>query len=165
MTKYYIFRHGETLYSKNNISYPTDSFAIEILPESIPTLEKMARYLKNISSDYNVSSEYVRCQQSVKIISEISGLEFKKDSRLNELGDNNENFTNFTERLVSFISDIDKKHYKNVVICTHGAVISAAKRILSGTSFERGDLSDYPRPGVILCIENGKIEEIDFNKP
>jgi broad specificity phosphatase PhoE len=165
MTKYYIFRHGETLYSKNNLSYPDDSFAIEILPESIPILEKMAEYLKNTHPDYSVSSEYIRCQQSIKIISEISGLEFAADSRLNELGHNNEMFTDFKERLISFVSDIDKKHYKNVVICTHGAVISAVKRILKGIDFERGDLSDYPRTGVILCIENGKVEEIDFNKP
>lgn len=163
MTKYYIFRHGETFYSKNRQSYPEDNFLVEILPEEIPVLEKLAIYLKNISSDYNVSSEYFRCQQSIKIVSEISRLHFENDSRLNEF--NHETFEELVKRLENFVKDIEEKNYSTVIICSHGAVIAGLKNILTGSEFESRELINYPKTGILTCIEDKKIEEVDFNKP
>jgi broad specificity phosphatase PhoE len=160
MAKYYIFRHGETFYSKSRSSYPEDNFSVEILPEGILALERLAKYLKNISSDFNVSSEYKRCQQSIKIVSEISGLHFENDARLNEF--NRETFEDLVKRLQSFVKDIEEKNYSTVIICTHGAVIAGLKNILTGSEYEKCEMVDYPRTGVLTCIENNKIEEIDF---
>jgi len=161
MTKYYIFRHGQTFNSKNHVPYPEDNFPIEILPESIPVLEKLAVYLKNIPSDYNVSSEYVRCQQSVKVMTEISGLYFDNESRLNEFDKGS--FEEFNKRIESFLNDLNQKNYKTVVICTHGAVVAGLKNILLGKNFDETKLRDFPDTGVLICIEGQKIEEINFN--
>ncbi|HWS48440.1 MAG TPA: histidine phosphatase family protein [Candidatus Methanoperedens sp.] len=161
MTRYYIFRHGDTWYTKNRQSYPVDNFSVEILPDSIPALEKIAKYLKDIHSDFNISSEYVRCQQSNKIVSKISGLIFKNDARLNEFS--HEEFDNLVERLESFVNEIKEREYKTIVVCTHGAVIAGLKNILIGSEYEKSEMIDYPRPGVLTIIEGTSIKEIDFN--
>jgi broad specificity phosphatase PhoE len=163
MAKYYIFRHGDTFYSKNRTSYPEDNFSVEILPQGIPALEKIGAYFKNITVDYSVSSEYLRCQQSNKIVGEISGLKFEKDARLNEFS--HEVFDNLVERLESFVGEMEEKKYQTIVICTHGAVIAGLKNILMGSDYEKSEMVDYPRPGVLTIIEDKIIEEIDFNSP
>ena len=163
MTKYYIFRHGQTRNSKYHLPYPRDSRSIEILPEAVPALEKLAGYLKNIKSDYNVSSEYLRCRQSAAIVTKISGLEFEIDPRLNEKS--GESFEDFKKRVKSFLEDMEKENHKTVVICTHGAVIAALKSLLLKGSFRRREIVFYPRPGVLLSIEGKKTEKIDFNSP
>ena len=163
MAKYYIFRHGETYYTKNLMLYPVDNFSVEILPEGIPALERLAGYLKNIPSDYNVSSEYKRCQQSIKIVGEISGLHFEKDARLNEF--NRETFEDLVKRLEIFVKELKEKKYSTVIICTHGAVIAGLKNILVGSEYEKSEIMDYPRPGVLTIAGDNTIEEIDFNSP
>ncbi len=160
MTKYYIFRHGQTKYSKFHLSYPKNNQSIEILPEAVPALEKLAEYLKNIKSDYNVSSEYLRCRQSTAIVTKISGLKFERDPRLNEKS--SESFDNFRKRVKEFLEETESKNYKTVVICTHGAVIAAIKNLLLKNSFKRREIVFYPRPGVLLIIEGKKIEQINF---
>jgi broad specificity phosphatase PhoE len=161
MTKYYIFRHGETKYSKFHLSYPRDSRLIEILPEGIPAIKKIGEYLKEIESDYNAVSEFDRCQTTIKIVSETSGKNFKKEARLNEF--ERESFSEFKNRVKSFVDEIGEKNYRNVVICTHGAVVAALKKLLTGKNIRIIDLPFYPKTGTILRIEGNKIEEIDFN--
>ena len=161
MTKYYIFRHGQTRNSKYHLPYPKDNRFIKILPDSIPALKKMAKYLNNISSDLNVSSEYLRCRQTAKIITQISKLKFGKDARLNEYGD--ETFLEFTRRIKDFLEEVEKNDYKTVVICTHGAGISTIKKLLTKGKMKQRELPFYPKPGILLCIEGKKIQKIDFN--
>ena len=160
MTKYYIFRHGQTFNSKFHLPYPKNNKSVEILPEGIPTLERLARYLKNIKSNHNFSSEYLRCQQTTKIIDEIAGLKFKKEARLNEF--NQETFSEFTSRIKDFLEEVEKRKYQTVVICTHGAGISTIKNLLIKGRMKRRYLPFYPKPGILLCIEGKKIQKIDF---
>ena len=160
MTKYYIFRHGETKYSKYGLPYPSDSRTIEVLPEGIPAIKKIGEYLKEIESDYNVVSEFERCQTTIKIVSEITGKKFEKESRLNEF--ERESFDDFKKRVKSFIDEIEVKKYKSVVICTHGAVVAALKNLLINNSLKIINLPFYPKTGVILRIEGNKTEEINF---
>ena len=160
MTKYYIFRHGQTRNSKFHLPYPKNNRLIKILPDSIPALKKMAEYLKSISSDLSASSEYLRCQQTTKIISKITGVKFKKDSRLNEFG--RETFIEFTDRIKDFLEEVEKNKYETVVICTHGAGISTIKNLLIKGRMKRIELPFYPKPGILLCIEGKKIQKIDF---
>jgi len=162
MAKYYIFRHGQTLNSKFHLPYPKNNRLIKILPDSISTLKKMAEYLKNISSDLNVTSEYLRCLETTKIITKITGQKFKKEPRLNEF--NQETFLEFTRRIKDFLEEVDKNKYQTVVICTHGAVISTIKNLLIKGRMTRKELPFFPKPGILLCIENKKISKIDFNK-
>lgn len=162
MTKYYIFRHGQTRNSKFHLPYPKDNRQIKILKDSIPALKKMAEYLKNISPDLCVSSEYLRCQQTTKIITKITGFKFKKDSRLNEFG--GETFLEFTRRIKDFIDEVEKNKYQSVFICTHGAGISTIKKLLIKGKMKQRELPFYPKPGILLCIENKTVKRIDFNK-
>jgi len=152
-----------TINAKFHIPYPRNNFMVEILPEGIGAIEKIGDYLKNISSDFNVSSEYLRCQQTTKIVSKITGFNFKNDERLNEKSE--ESFVEFNKRIEDFLSDIKEKNYKTVIICTHGAVIAALKNNLVNNRFRRREVIRYPRPGVLMCIEGKKVEEIDFNSP
>lgn len=161
MTKYYIFRHGQTRNSKFHLPYPKDNRLIKILPDSVPALKKMAKYLKKIKPDLSVSSEYLRCQQTAKIITQISKLKFGKDARLNEYGD--ETFLEFTRRIKDFLEEVEKNKYQTVVICTHGAGIATIKNLLIKGKMKRRELPFYPKPGILLCIEGKKIQKIDFN--
>lgn len=164
MTKYYIFRHGETYNSKNRIKYPKNNWKVQILPEGVPVLEKLATYLNKFKSDFNVSSEYLRCKETTEIVTKITGNNFETDSRINEFSQKMamESFEIFSERIKNFLDELNSKNYKTVIICTHGAVIAGLKSFLLKNNFEKNDLIDYPRPGVLLRIEKGKIKEIDF---
>lgn len=160
MTKYYIFRHGQTFNSKFHLPYPKNNKSVEILPEGIPALERLAGYLKNIKSNHNFSSEYLRCQQTTKIIAGITGLQFEKDARLNEF--NQETFSEFVNRTKNFLEEVEKNEYQTVVICTHGAGISTIKNLLIKGRVKRRELPFYPKPGILMCIEGEKIQKIDF---
>lgn len=161
MTTYYIFRHGQTKNSKYHLPYPKDNRLIKILPEAVPSLKKLAEYLKNVKSDYNVSSEYLRCRQSTDIVTKISGLNFERDRRLNEKSQ--ESFEDFKKRVKSFLEDMEKENYKTVVICTHGAVIAAMRRLLLKKSVRVTNLPFYPKTGVLMIIKGNEIKYVDFN--
>ncbi len=161
MTTYYIFRHGQTKYSKYRLPYPKDNRLVEILPEGKVAIERLGKYLKDIKSLKNFSSEYYRCRETVKIIGKISGLKFKKDKRLNEKS--GENFSDFKTRVKDFVEEIEKKEYKTVMICTHGAVIAAIKKMLLKKNLRITDLLFYPKTGVLLIVKGKEVEKIDFN--
>lgn len=150
-----------TLNAKYHIPYPKNNFLVEILPEGIPALEKLGTYLKNISPDFNVSSEYLRCKQTTEIITKTAGLKFEKDARLNEFGQ--ETFSEFIKRIKDFLEEVKKNEYQTVVICTHGAVISTIKNLLIKGRMKRRELPFFPKPGILMCIEGEKIQKIDFN--
>ena len=120
----------------------------------------MAEYLKNITPDLATSSEYLRCQQTTKIVAKITGMNFKKDSRLNEFG--NETFLQFKKRIKDFLEEVEKNKYQTVVICTHGAGIATIKNLLIKGRMKKKELPFYPKPGILLCIEGKKVKEIDF---
>jgi len=161
MTKYYLFRHGQTFFTKFHLSYFWNSFSVGILPEAVPALKRLAAYLKNIPSDLNASSQFKRCTQSAEIITGITGKEFSVDSQLNEYY--KETFDTFRKRIKNFITKVERNNYQTVIVCTHGAVISAIKHLLLKGSFGKFQLLDYPKPGILVCIEDKKIKQIDFN--
>ncbi|MBI2074742.1 MAG: histidine phosphatase family protein [Candidatus Levybacteria bacterium] len=156
---FYIFRHALATHSKSG--YGDKIISAEILPEAIAPIEKMANFFKNISSDYNVSSEYLRCRETAEIISEITNKNFIFDSRLNEF--HQETFPQFKNKISSFLDDIKKKRYKNILICTHGAVIAGLKNFIVNGDFNANQLFDYSDCGVLEIIENGRVKKINFN--
>lgn len=161
MTTYYIFRHGQTKYSKYHLPYPKDNRFVEILPEGRAAIERLGKYLKNIKFSKNFSSEYHRCQQTTEIVNKFSGLKFKKDKRLNEKS--GENFGDFKARVKDFVEEIEKKNFETVVICTHGAVIAAMRKMLLKKGLRITNLPFYPKTGVLMKVVGKEIEYIDFN--
>jgi broad specificity phosphatase PhoE len=165
---FYLFRHGETFVTRGQrlwyyptflpetaFSYGTKIFSASILPESKVFLDKMAEYLKVIPTDFNASSQFRRCRQTVQIMEQINHKEFIFDKRLNELV--LETPWAFRYRVRSFLQEVEKKKYKTVVVCTHGAVLAMISTILTGKTV------GFPKPGVLVIIKNGQITYKDFN--
>lgn len=163
MTTYYIFRHGQTKYSKYHLPYPKDNRFVEILPEGKEVIERLGKYLKKIKSQKNFSSEYYRCRQTTEIVGKFSDLKFNKDKRLNEKS--GESFNDFKTRVKDFVEEIEKKNYDSVVICTHGAVIAAMRKLLLGKGLRISNLPFYPKTGILMIVRGKEIEYVDFNNP
>lgn len=161
MPTYYIFRHGETFATKGKTGYGVRVFSAPILPDCIPTLEKMGKYLKKIDSDYCVSSQILRCRQTTEIITSITEKDFVRDERLNEYF--LETFKHFTKRVENFIHETEDKKYKRVFVCTHGAVIAVLRGFLVKKAIQPQDLFIYPDPGVLTIVNKTNLEEINFN--
>jgi len=158
---YYIFRHGETFFSKFKIPYGIFINVAPILPSKIPVTKRLAEYLKNVPTDANFSSPYLRCKQTIKIIEKVSLKKFVFDTRLGEF--HNETINKMEARLTNFLEEIKKKNFQNVMICSHGWPIVCLKDIILKGKLDSQDLGKYPNPGILICIKNGKVKEINFN--
>lgn len=160
---YYLFRHGITYWSKHKIPYGNNEDTAEILLEAKPVIERLGEYLKdqNITPDRALSSKYLRVLQTTAIVSEVAGIKFEIDTRLNEMRD--ENFETLTERIGGFIKWAEESEYNTFVLCTHGACLAALKHLLTMGEFHPGSLYDYPSSGVLQIIQGKEFKEIDFN--
>ena len=167
MTDFYIFRHGDTKDSENLLNkifgHQGDSRTLPILPEGVPALKKIGKFLKDIPTDANFCSPYLRCMDSARIVGTIAKKNYQPDKRIQELEKNGERFTSFKKRVIGFINEIEKKNCSAVSICTHGAVIAAIKHLKAEGSFFFFQALDYPAPGNLIIIKNGKVENINFN--
>lgn len=161
---YYIIRHGETHQSKLNVPYGEAVETAEILPETIPVVEKLANYLKDIDFTKCYSSPYLRCRQTVEIISKITGNEFVFDDRLGEFRPDKESMIEFAGRLKYFLKEVNSKNIKSVLVCTHGYPISALTQLIKSSSVTPERLNYYPKTGVLTIISPDNTKVIDFNK-
>lgn len=172
MTDYYIFRHGDTIESQRPkfslishfLSPKRDTSQLDILPESIPILEKIGKYLKDIKTDANFCSPYLRCINSANIAGKVANKKYSTDERLKELESIAEPFPHFSGRIKDFLEEMNAKNYKAVSICTHGAVIAAIKHLEVNRNFNFIQVWDYPSPGILTTIIDRKITQINFNK-
>jgi len=167
MTDLYIFRHGDTIESGSLLAkifgYHGNTHTMPILAKGVPALEKIGNYLKNVPTDANYCSPYLRCIDSAKIVGTVAGKIYKADERLREFKEDGEKFSHFRKRVENFLSETDKKNYSAVSICTHGAVIAAIKHLQNGGNFFFFQVLDFPKPGDLIIIKDKKIKTIDFN--
>lgn len=171
MTTFYIFRHGNTKNTEGVSSLirhltpdgggPMD---LPILPKSKYALEKIGKYLKGIPTEANFTSPYLRCKDSSKIVSEMSGKVFKEEERIRELTRNIKGFVGFKGRVKDFLKEVEDKNYSAVTICTHGAVIAAIKHLVTTGKFYYFQGIDFPAPGNLMIIKGKKVEILNFNK-
>ena len=159
----YIFRHGQTYFSKNNILYGNKIETAEILAEGIPIVKKLAEYLKGIKTDANFTSPYKRCVQTSGLVLEITGKKFTVDENLRDWDPGKETVEDMIKRIKVFSKKLDASRYSSVSICTHGFPINAIIAYFTKGKIERADLENYPNPGVLVTIENGKVSYKDFN--
>lgn len=159
--RFYIFRHGQTFSTKFGRPYGLAVFSAGILDEGKPALNKMGQYLKKVPSDFNVSSPFRRCKQTVEIISTESGKTFYFDKRLGEYL--LETRGNFRKRIKSLILEVESLGYEHVLICTHGAVISEMMDLLLPGVYNVSNTFKFPDPGILIIAGDGKYEEISFN--
>lgn len=161
----YLFRHGDTLQSKNLLfkflGYPKNSRNVSILPEATPALKRIGAYLKYVKTDANFCSPYLRCRESVNIVSKECNFKYKTDERLSEY-ERTEKYPSLLKRVESFLQEMEVKH-KTISICTHGAVIAAIKHLSTSGVFNSLQIFDYPKPGNLIVISNRSYKIIDFN--
>ena len=158
---YYILRHGETFATKTRSSYGDQIESSPILEEGIKVIERIADYLKDIPTDFNVSSPYIRCKQTVLIIESRTDKIFNYDDRLGEFY--NKTFDQFKVIVLNLIKELEGSKYETILICTHGSVISAFLNYLLYHHINAEDLPNYPSPGELLIIKNNKSSLLDFN--
>lgn len=161
--KHYIFRHGETYFSKHDIPYGDQVETAEILPEKIPVIEKLARYLNDIPTDTNFSSPFKRCRQTVEIVSKITGKVFSFDERLHDWIPEKESKKALIERVIRFAEELKISSNKSVAICTHGYPINALIAYFTKGYVRESDLDNFPSTGVLVSIIDGKVSFNDFN--
>lgn len=159
----YIFRHGETYQTLHKQLYGDKVEIAEILPNGIPVIKKLGNYLKDRKTDANYTSPYLRCVQTVEIISQVSGKVFLTEDRLGEYRKERENYEQFVERISSFYEHLKNQNLNAAAICTHGYPISALIQLATKDKVSRGELDNYPRPGILTIIRNGQSETIDLN--
>ena len=160
---YFIFRHGETFETKHNIPYGDRVRSSTILDEGIPALKRLAKHLRGIETDANFSSPFIRCKQTVKIIGGITKNTFVFDERLAEYVEKEEAFGQMAKRVKDFVTDVEKEKYNNIVVCTHGGIIAGLIHLIIEGYFEEHQLYNFPKPGVLISIEGGKLKSKDFN--
>ena len=160
-TVWYLFRHG--LATLDPDGYGDKILTAELLPESIPIVRQMAKYLKDIDGGLWMRSEILRCKQTADIITEITAKKFVPDARLKEFY--HETFPHLKNRVKGFVEYINEKNPDKVILCTHGAVIAAIRHLLFDGEFSESNLVDYPQCGQILEINQDKITVTDFNSP
>lgn len=151
----YLVRHG--LSTLNKRGYGRKKLTADLLPQGEIESEKAAEYLKNISASYNISSPLPRCKQTAEIITRITGKSFHYDERLTEFY--HETFTDFKKRVISFLGDLSSVSEKNIIICTHAAVIVVIRYLLIEGKVIFKNLSDEPLEGEIITIKNNKYEK------
>jgi broad specificity phosphatase PhoE len=157
---FYIFRHGMAVHP--NEGYGSRVLTAELLPEGIPPIQRLARYLIHVVSDYQACSEVLRCRQTAAIVTEATGKTFVIDPRLKEY--HQETFDELSGRTKAFCDEIQQSVYQGVMICTHASVIAALKHYLTDGYFDRRHETDFIKTGQLMIIhDDNSIEVLDFN--
>lgn len=153
---YYIFRHGETYYSKNHLQYRNKSDAAEILPEGIPKIKKIAKTLEKNGIEIIFSSPVKRCVQTVSIIQKEAPhikIIIKDNLKEQEITTNNEKIENLVERIKLFLDETNNIKLAKVGICSHGWPIAVIIALLKNKPINKLTLLNYPRCGEIVIID------------
>lgn len=158
MKHWYIFRHGLATHSKNG--YGDKILTAEVLPEGIPPVQRIGQYLTLMPYDYGARSEFLRCQQTAAIVTDITGRAFTADKRLNE--QYQEPFEAVRDRVRAFVDEMNASAHTHIWVCTHGVVIAALKHLITRGDFARSDENDYIQPGEVLLIRDGEPEVVKF---
>ncbi len=158
---YYIFRHGETFASKGNVDYGAKEYITEILPEGVPAIQQLAEYLNTIQTTRNLTSELLRCVQTSGIVAEVTGKKFERFPLLNEFLE--VSFVEFGLRMKKLVAELESKDNQTYLLCTHGAIISALKYLLTTGDYEKQNLMDYPKTGTLIVIKEAGVDLLDFN--
>jgi len=155
---WYIFRHGLATLSKRG--YGDQIRTAQVLPEGIPPVQRLARYLDTCAYDWGVRSEFLRCAQTADIVTVITGRTFVTDARLNERVE--EPFDTIRDRVKAFIDEMEKTPHQHIWVCTHGIVIAALRSWLVRGEFSRQYENDYIQPGELLKIAPEGVDVVKF---
>lgn len=159
---YYIFRHGETFATKRKVWYWHRLYSATILEEGKPSVIRLAKSLKEVNTDYNVSSPFIRCRQTAELVTSETGKKFEIDTRIGERTIQLK--STYQKKVLSFLNEMEDSNHQNILICTHSAAIKVIIKYLSKNHISNKERVKAPLPGVLTIIKNGKLEEINFNE-
>lgn len=160
----FIFRHGETFETKNgSLPYGPRVESAQILPEAIPVIKRLGKYLKNIKTDTNYTSPYLRCIQTVEIVTEVSKKVFLVEDRLSEYRPEKETLDELIARVEEFFKYLKSQKLDSAAICTHGFPISVLTQLATKGFVRKHEMENYPKPGELTIIKNCKKGIVDFN--
>ncbi len=150
--KLYFIRHGQTNENKNGIMQGQIDGTLTELGKK--QAEKSIEQLEAINLDIVYCSDLGRAKDTAEIINKKLNLEIIYDKRLREryfgiyqnkhkslfnvekfISENDKRLEFFSvkkdnqiiERIFLFLNDLEKKEYKNVLIVTHGGIITQIK--------------------------------------
>lgn len=155
---WHIFRHGLATHSRTG--YGDRILTAEVLPEGIPPIRTIGKYLATVPYDFGARSELIRCRQTADIVTELTGRPFTVDTRLNEQID--ESFEAVRDRVRAFVDEMNASPHQHIWICTHGAIIAALKHLVTTGTFTRANENDYTQPGELLVIQGGAASVMRF---
>ncbi|MBI4039114.1 histidine phosphatase family protein [Candidatus Daviesbacteria bacterium] len=165
--KYYLFRHGHTKVTNEQaetslpIHYDETNLTAPILSEGVQVLERMGRFLGHEDIDGWFSSPLLRCKQTCEVISAVTGKKFEFAEGLAE--DETQTLEQKEQRLTDFLASLAGVNYQSVAICTHGTNLSILVNLLSKAKRFTDPSKEFPKPGIIIVIIDGNINEVNFN--
>lgn len=152
---FYIFRHGQTYFSKNHLQYGDKIRSAEILPEGIPQIKVIAEKLKKDGVKTIYSSPYKRCVQTVGIVKrEIPDVRiiYRENFGEQKITTRLEGFKDMVNRIEKTLNEIKKKELDKVAICSHGWPIAVMIKLLKYKKVTRLSLINYPKCGELIII-------------
>ena len=158
----YIFRHGETYFSKRKIPYGSQVESAKILPEAIPVIVRLADFLQGINTDANFTSPFIRCIQTTKIVEKVTKKKHKVDNNLRDWNPETETVEDMINRLKIFYSQLKTTNFSAVSICTHGYPINTLIALETKGQASPSDLQNFPETGVLVIIKDKKVKYKDF---
>lgn len=161
MKTYLIFRHGETFATKAKSWYWHRIYSAPILEEGKPAIIKLGQYLKDIPTDFNVCSPFLRCRQTAEIVTGLTGKKFELDSRIREYSFEFPYY--LKKRVLNFLTEMEASDKKTILICTHAIIIELIIQYLTKGKLSLRERLAAPLPGVLTIIKNKQLKEINFN--
>lgn len=151
----YLFRHGETYYSKYDVSYGDAIESASILPEGKKQAEKIGLRFKNEGVSTIYSSPIKRCIQTVKAIKKgypQTRIVYRQSLEEEKISRGLENLEDLRIRMGEFLLEIKNSDLQKVGVCTHGWPIAVLIAILKKGRVERKDLDNYPKSGELVIF-------------
>lgn len=154
----YIIRHGQAEHNVKKILDENPRNNTNLTKKGIIQVQKKAQRLSKNPLDIIFSSQYPRSIQTASIINQFHHVKIKIDKRLNERKtgldkqpvrrwknlskkdkfsmklQGGESFQEEKARLRSFLSDLRKKPYKNILLATHGEPMQIINGLLKKLS-------------------------------
>ena len=152
---FYLFRHGETYFSKNGLPYGKQVESANILPESISQAKDIASKLDREGVRTIYSSPIKRCVQTVKIIKkEVPAIKclFLQELEEEKISRGLENLTELIKRLQTALDKIKTTKTKRVGICTHGWPLAIMIALLQEKPIRQQDLLNHPKCGELIIV-------------
>lgn len=156
----YLFRHGETYYSKHKIPYGKEAESAGIIPEGVSKIKKIASELNKEGVKIIYSSPLKRCVQTVEIIQkEVPAIKVVYYQGLEEekVAGGLESLKELTQRIDTFLNEIKDSGLKKVGVCSHGWPLAVMISLLKKGTVNKFDLLNYPECGELITTRNSVV--------